>query len=97
MEATKKISRRKQQGDSRPNAKQRRAYRARFYEAQGGLCVWCKQPLTGPEDGELDRIIPGKEGGRYNLANLVLACCSCNQEHGHDVRHGRAVKRTVTR
>ncbi len=81
-------------GDSRPSASQRRVYRIRFFAAQEGICPWCKALLSGPEDGELDRIVPGAEGGRYNLSNLVLSCATCNRNHGHEVQKGTAAPRT---
>jgi 5-methylcytosine-specific restriction endonuclease McrA len=30
----------------------------------------------------LDRITPGSDGGRYNLANVLPACMACNHERG---------------
>jgi 5-methylcytosine-specific restriction endonuclease McrA len=88
-------SRRKEQGDTRPSAPRRRALRLRLWTVQKGQCPWCLAKLASPQDGELDRIVPGKDGGRYVLDNLVLACCGCNQSHGHAVRWGRATVRTV--
>jgi len=90
---SRKISRRKEQGDSRPNAARRRALRLRLFHTQEGCCPWCGDSLEDPTDGELDRIIPGKDGGKYRLDNLVLACRPCNQGHGHDVRWDRADRR----
>jgi hypothetical protein len=76
-------------GDHRPNSRQRRAFRVRLYEGQDGLCAWCKAPLADWHEGDLDRIVPGKDGGTYKIANLVLACRSCNLEHGIAIRHGK--------
>ena len=33
---------------SRADPKQRRLVREQYVREQGGLCYWCKQPLTGP-------------------------------------------------
>ena len=33
---------------SRADPKQRRAVREQYVREQGGLCYWCKQPLSGP-------------------------------------------------
>lgn len=87
-------SRRKETGDARPNAKRRRSLRVRLFTVQDGCCPWCAGPLDGPTDGELDRIVPGKYGGRYVLDNLVLACSPCNQSHGRLVRTDSAPERT---
>jgi len=83
----------RQGGDKRPNAKYRRIYRERLFGAQDGMCAWCKSPLDSPQDGDLDRIVPGKDGGTYAIVNLVLSCRTCNLNHGIDLRHGRAIDR----
>lgn len=85
---TRKPSRRSNGRDARPNNKRRRALRIRLYSDQDGACPWCGDLLESPAAGELDRIIPGKKGGRYILDNLVLACSPCNQGHGHEVKAG---------
>ena len=33
---------------SKADAKQRRLVREQYVREQGGLCYWCKEPLTGP-------------------------------------------------
>lgn len=83
----------RQGGDSRPSASRRRLYRKRLHEAQGGCCAWCRTELPSPDAGDLDRIIPGAEGGTYRYDNLALSCRPCNLTHGCDVRWKRAEPR----
>lgn len=83
-------------GDGRPSSKRRRVIRQRLHEAQGGCCRWCDAQLASPEEGDLDRVIPGAEGGTYKLSNLVLSCRTCNLTHGHDVRWKRAEPRALS-
>lgn len=33
---------------SKADPKQRRLVREQYVEQQGGLCFWCRQPLSGP-------------------------------------------------
>jgi helix-turn-helix protein len=46
-------------------------------------CYWCQDKGTdknGP-DGKpwsLDRLVPGRKGGKYEPDNVVLCCCKCN-------------------
>lgn len=83
-------------GDGRPSSKRRRLIRQRLHEAQGGCCAWCSTALESPDVGDLDRIIPGADGGTYRMSNLVLSCRTCNLTHGHDVRWKRAEPRALT-
>lgn len=48
----------------------------RLYDAQEGLCYWCKKPLNGHYD--VDHVIPVSRGGSNDPSNLVLACKHCN-------------------
>lgn len=77
------------------NSKDRARRRARIVERDGWpevglvLCHWCGCPLLQDEDPEapgqsvtMDRVVPGCEGGTYELDNLVPACGPCNQERG---------------
>lgn len=67
------------------------AHRGRLYWQQNGLCFYCDEPLEvikvngkwPPRYATLDRIIPGAQGGRYVVNNLVLACLDCNTRRGH--------------
>lgn len=48
----------------------------RLYDAQDGLCHWCKAPLNGHY--HVDHVIPVSRGGSNDPSNLVLACQHCN-------------------
>lgn len=58
--------------------------RLRAYNAQGGLCHWCKQPMKrdcGPTDPRLltaDHLVPLYAGGKTQPDNIVAACRHCN-------------------
>jgi 5-methylcytosine-specific restriction endonuclease McrA len=50
--------------------------------SQAGICAYCKgqhdhQALT------IDHVIPVKQGGRHEVANIVLACDRCNKSKGN--------------
>jgi 5-methylcytosine-specific restriction endonuclease McrA len=82
------------------NSKSRNERRRRqtLFDAQGGLCHWCRQPMqmnpkrrtpTGnlkdnPLYASFEHVIPKGKGGRGLRNNIVLAHASCN--HG---RHKR--------
>lgn len=52
-------------------------------ERDGDRCVWCGRQLSYCDpQASLDHLLPDSEGGSANLANLVLACCSCNVHRG---------------
>lgn len=59
------------------------ALRAAVKYAFQYVCEYCHQPGT-PEKGPdghrwtVDRLVPGKDGGRYVPANVTLACRFCN-------------------
>lgn len=44
---------------------------------QGGFCAYC-QGQHEPDELAIDHVIPIKQGGRHESANIVLACKSCN-------------------
>lgn len=54
--------------------------RQRIYEAQGGCCLYCGQPLDG--DCTVDHFIPLSQGGEHAPGNIVLACRACNSSKG---------------
>ncbi len=53
-------------------------------------CSYCKKPLTF-ETMQVDRVIPGFQGGTYKRENCVPSCMECNidryikDEFGHSV------------
>lgn len=58
-------------------------------ERDGPLCCYCKVPtVVDPIEGErfrertLDHVIALSQGGKDELANVVLACRSCNSRKG---------------
>ena len=65
-----------------------------MFDAQGGLCHWCKQSMTLDSarrmtpSGKMknvatfatfDHVQRRRDGGRWSKSNIVLACYSCNQ------------------
>jgi len=53
----------------------------------GQVCQYCNKPGDagkGPDGNpwEIDRIVPGKQGGLYVSANVTLSCGPCNREKG---------------
>lgn len=44
-------------------------------------CPTCKQ-LTAIGDGHADRLISGKNGGRYDDVNIMMICGTCNESKG---------------
>lgn len=58
-------------------------------ERDGEACHYCRVPTTvAPEPGKrflertLDHVIPQSSGGKDELANVVVACRSCNARKG---------------
>jgi len=49
-----------------------------LYEAQEGKCALCKEELTDKYYSRIDRIIPGRDGGKYELDNCQLICLPCD-------------------
>ena len=45
-------------------------------------CHYCEHVFMDIFDATVDRVIPGKQGGRYERGNMVLACLSCNSSKG---------------
>lgn len=65
----------------------RAAKRQRLWVAQDGKCHYCERETVLPKQGEnnkggliatLDHIITQSNGGTDSLANLVVACYTCN-------------------
>lgn len=53
----------------------------------GGRCSLCGDPVelgdeTSPRYATIDHIVPLSKGGDDSIANLALACLSCNQKKG---------------
>jgi len=60
---------------AKPNSARKRRIQQRVIE-RDRVCHWCSAPADPPT---MDHIIPASQGGNFSVANLVLACWSCNQ------------------
>jgi hypothetical protein len=63
----------------------------RAFHRQGGLCWWCRQPMTwghrggdayDPLTATADHVQPVWDGGQTIAGNIVAACNTCNQARG---------------
>jgi len=67
-----------------------RGVRRVLWDEQGGLCVYCRQPMHWTMKGEaydwdaatLDHKVPKALGGGNEPENLALACKACNTYKG---------------
>ena len=48
---------------------------------QNGICFYCQRQHE-PNALHVDHVIPIRQGGRHEVANIVLACWICNLEKG---------------
>jgi 5-methylcytosine-specific restriction endonuclease McrA len=68
--------------------KKRRWLTRQLIQKYGGLCCVCEEPVNlvhdDPRQASIDHIIPVSKGGTEALANLRLACASCNSHRGND-------------
>lgn len=66
----------------------------RIYDAQRGICAYCKRPMLDPrwhlqrtpiqDDWPTrDHFIPIADGGTDNDDNIVIACYQCNNAKGN--------------
>lgn len=66
--------------------KMRRILRRRAFDAQNGLCYWCRQPMNlgatddDPMQATGDHLVPLHNGGKTVPGNIVAACRKCNNE-----------------
>ena len=73
-----------------------RALRNQAARAQGGLCYWCKQPMTYDDPNGMrycsadHHPVPKHAGGKTKHGNIVAACRECNS-----IRHPELNKRTI--
>jgi hypothetical protein len=49
-----------------------------LFERQNGLCASCDCELVDRYTTQIDRIIPGKDGGQYVIDNCRLICLPCD-------------------
>jgi len=61
--------------------------RLAYYEAQGNLCTECGETLDSEEAVELHHIIPAKDGGKYNKANIRALHVVCHQRLTYNNAH----------
>ena len=54
--------------------------RLELAERQDGKCAMCGEPLGDINLCDIARVVPKREGGSYEMANLMLAHAVCNQE-----------------
>lgn len=81
MEATTTPTYRRSGGDGRGNNRDRRARKVNMLRHFGDgsvcPCAWCGSDLT-IDTVEADRIVPGSDGGKYRMVNVIPACRRCN-------------------
>lgn len=73
----------------------RRTWRKEMFEAQSGLCHWCKRTmlLYLPNGGKVptndyatfEHLHPARAGGKWTRQNIVLACWECNKARGDKI------------
>ena len=56
-------------------------YKLHLYWEQEGKCKACQRTIWF-DHMEMDRLMPGAEGGRYVVGNVQLFCPSCNKIKG---------------
>jgi 5-methylcytosine-specific restriction endonuclease McrA len=71
----------------RGSSKDRRNRRNKLLKVYGDStfapCIHCGTEVTY-ETLEVDKIIPGSMGGRYNWANIHVSCKPCNRTRSDD-------------
>ena len=84
--------------DHRIKSKARKSHIRRLLGFKGPVCWYCGgegDEENGPNGRiwHLDRIHPGKKGGRYRKGNLALACSDCNlDKRGKDPLEWKGVE-----
>ena len=63
-------------------ARFRRHHLGLLIEAFDGRCAYCqrcvKRGAHEPDSATIDRVVPRRLGGEYEMGNVVLSCWSCN-------------------
>jgi 5-methylcytosine-specific restriction endonuclease McrA len=93
--------------DKRGNSKDRAARRRYLLDPKAGfggngevvLCALgtvadCAM-LVDYKTMEVDRIVPGAEGGRYIRSNIRPTCRPCNEAAGHDTKRKVAAEKAL--
>jgi hypothetical protein len=77
-------------GDDRPGSKTRVRLQnqlvAEYGDGKHAPCIYCGRTLE-PATSTLERLVPGKEGGKYVMPNLAPACYDCNNWRGNADYH----------
>lgn len=68
-------------GNTTDRARRRQFLLDRFGDGETAPCAFCAAPLT-LDTVTADRIVPGREGGRYTRDNIRPACGPCNSADG---------------
>ena len=58
-------------------SKRAKKYALEALELQGGVCIYCDEPLT-PETMTIDHITPRSKGGQNTRGNIAACCRACN-------------------
>lgn len=71
--------------DDLPKMSVDRDLRREVIDAFARSCYWCGVPGQADTDHagspwEIDRVVPGRQGGTYTRENVVLSCKSCNRK-----------------
>ncbi|MDE2715712.1 MAG: HNH endonuclease [Chloroflexota bacterium] len=75
--------------DQKGSARDKRLIKLTRYITQEGVCAGCQTEFQF-SDLTLDRIIPGKRDGKYELRNVQLMCGFCNNAKDADFRRQTA-------
>ena len=62
----------------------REIIREKLFTEQAGICALCGESMN-PDKTDIDHIIPVSKGGSNDIANLQLACASCNRSKGNKI------------
>ncbi|MBB4689798.1 HNH endonuclease [Amycolatopsis jiangsuensis] len=88
MTASRGTTNRDARGGTRDRAARRAFLLAAFGNGETAPCYRCGAELTN-ETITVDRIVPGRDGGRYTRDNIRPACGMCNSQTGGALaRHG---------
>lgn len=70
-----------QRGNNRDRKRRRQWLLRTFGDGIHAPCIWCGKVLDA-STLTIDRIVPGKAGGRYTRDNIWPACLRCNSRRG---------------
>lgn len=85
-------------GDGMGSAAHRNNFRQRKFSEQGGLCCWCRKPMSynrtkngspARDFATFEHLKPRKEGGQINETNIALAHRKCNAKRNAEMQAAR--------